>query len=54
MTTRDTNDIHELTGADLDLVTGGSIAHDVNTAVKVVRQRWSMKVGVNPPYDPWA
>ena len=33
MTTRDTNDIHELTGADLDVVAGGSIVEGVRTAV---------------------
>jgi hypothetical protein len=33
MTTREANEIHELTTAQLDLVTGGSITEGVRTAV---------------------
>jgi hypothetical protein len=36
MTTRETSEICELTGNQLDLVTGGSIAHDITTAVKLL------------------
>jgi hypothetical protein len=33
MTTRETNEIRELSGSDLDLVSGGSITEGVRTAV---------------------
>jgi hypothetical protein len=36
MTTRETSEVRELTGAQLDLVVGGSIAHDITTAMKLL------------------
>jgi hypothetical protein len=61
MTTRDTNEIRELARAELDLVTGGSIAKDITTAVLVLSDAaFSIMIfgsvacevtGYNP--DPW-
>ena len=58
MTTRDTNDIHELTDADLEIVSGGSIVEGVRTAV-----RWPVRSGfaffysygetIDHQPDPW-
>jgi hypothetical protein len=62
MTTRETNEISELTGAELDLVAGGSIAHDITTAVKLLSAAATIimagavllntDAGYTP--DPWA
>jgi hypothetical protein len=56
---QDTNEIRELPTTELELVTGGSIAHDVTTAVKLVgaaaiiiySAAWGLTGNAAP--DPW-
>jgi hypothetical protein len=61
MTTRETNEIRELTGSDLDLVSGGSITESVRTAVSwanavaMIAYAGAYVLTANAEYhpDPW-
>jgi len=58
---QDTSEIRELSTTELELVTGGSIAHDVATAVKVLGAAaiiiyagaWGATVNADYHPDPW-
>jgi|EndMetStandDraft_8_1072994.scaffolds.fasta_scaffold1771542_1 hypothetical protein len=60
MTTKEPNEIRELTEAQLDLVTGGSIAHEVTSSVKfagamaVLAFCYAYSYTNDYPSDPWA
>jgi hypothetical protein len=60
MTTREPNEIRELTAAQLDLVSGGSIPEEVNSYVKfagamaVIAFCYAYGATNDYPSDPWA